>query len=616
MRLIKLATIVCCALPSLPGAAAAYFSANFSTGKFPAGMTAENLSGLPVDEELYKTGSTDKGWIPEMVGTYGYMAVCPTRNADYKPLQSRLVTPAFKVEDSDGWLRWNALSVYPDFPDSYEVAVREKGTAKFTTLLTVTDEASQTATRILSLAAYAGKEIEVAFTATSTSGYMLAIGNIYAGTLTEANLEAANATPAYIGADEDAAACGTMLNAGAPIDIRGFRITAGGETIGSSDEAFTLATGESRDFSVSFDAPLNEPVKYAVVAETADGKELEIASGTLFRSHFKKLLFVDKGTGMWCNNCPKGILDAETLERRFGDRILIVEAHANDDLANTVYWQNLKFYSAPYFMLDRNRTTCGTSTGKFEDAFYLPVTAGLRQAVCEPGERSANVSVGVTFAEDIDNSDGRYRMAYTILSNSFDPEIAVDFYQANSLNTARYMQYCFLPNKIPARAVKMHNVASDGINAFAGIEGSLPASIKGGEEILWNREISLPSQVYSLEGATLAAYVVDTANDNRIVNSIAFPLGQSYSGIGEITDSENASGPDLRVDADGTCRILLPSPGAYRLEAFDIAGRLMASCSGNATSASAIARLNLPEGFAVVTLSHNGTCRSQKVLVR
>lgn len=392
-------------------------------------MTAENLSGLPVDEELYKTGSTDKGWIPEMVGTYGYMAVCPTRNADYKPLQSRLVTPAFKVEDSDGWLRWNALSVYPDFPDSYQVGVREKGATEFTTLLTVTDEASRTTTRLLSLAAYAGKEIEVAFTATSTSGYMLAIGNIYAGTLTEANLEAANATPAYIGADEDAAACGTMLNAGAPLDIRGFRITAGGETIGSSDEAFTLATGESRDFSVNFDAPLNEPVKYAVVAETADGKEFEIASGTLFRSHFKKLLFVDKGTGMWCNNCPKGILDAETLERRFGDRILIVEAHANDDLANTVYWQNLKFYSAPYFMLDRNRTTCGTSTGKFEDAFYLPVTAGLRQAVCEPGERSANVSVGVTFAEDIDNSDGRYRMAYTILSNSFDPEIAVDFYQ-------------------------------------------------------------------------------------------------------------------------------------------------------------------------------------------
>ena len=254
MRLLKLATIVCCALPSLPGAAAAYFSANFSTGKFPAGMTAENLSGLPVDEELYKTGSTDKGWIPEMVGTLGYMAVCPTRNADYKPLQSRLVTPAFKVEDSDGWLRWNALSVYPDFPDSYEVAVREKGTAKFTTLLTVTDEASQTATRILSLAAYAGKEIEVAFTATSTSGYMLAIGNIYAGTLTEANLEAVNATPAYIGADEDAAACGTMLNAGAPIDIRGFRITAGGETIGSSDEASRWLQG-NRAISPSVSTP-------------------------------------------------------------------------------------------------------------------------------------------------------------------------------------------------------------------------------------------------------------------------------------------------------------------------------------------------------------------------
>ena len=82
---------------------------------------------------------------------------------------------------------------------------------------------------------------------------------------------------------------------------------------------------------------------------------------------FTRALVVDKATGMWCNNCPEGEGAVENLKERFGSRLILLNTHVQDVLANTPYWDNLKYYSVPRMMLNRIRATEGGNAKKFAD---------------------------------------------------------------------------------------------------------------------------------------------------------------------------------------------------------------------------------------------------------
>ena len=596
---------------------AAYYSANFNAAKLPATMEAEALGDAPLDTELYKNGATDRGWTVSQVGTAGYMAVSPTRSSSGAAMSNRLLTPFFTVEEADAWLRFKARSVYPLFPDSYSVIIREEGGEEFATLLSVEKENPTLTTRVVSLADYAGKSVQVGFLTTSTDGYMLAVDDITAGTLTDDLFMVENRTPAYTGNRETCLASGSILNVGGVQEFDRLECTVAGECVSTQELGETLATGESIDFSLPFPATLNERTSYTVSGVRKDGSSVELTSGETFRSWFERRLMLDEGTGMWCNNCPKGIVLIEKLRRQYGDNLIVAVTHANDDLMCTPYWSELGFYAVPYFMLDRNRETAFSDARNFDKELYQPVTAEIRFKECEPGEETASIKARLRFAEDLDNSADRYRIGYTVLRNGYSAEESVDFYQENSVSTLSGEQYYFLPKKIPAALVKMENVTIDAQYAFAGIANSLPAVIAAGEDVEWEWTLARPSRLDAFDNGTMVAYVIDTEDDGRILNAARLDLDGKFSAVEEIAAAEKSeSGIRLSVSADGTCRLTAAEGrGSYEIRAYDVAGNLLTLVSGEAAPTVAC-RLALPKGVAIVKADCAGMSATAKALIR
>ncbi|MDE6682794.1 MAG: hypothetical protein K2J87_05155, partial [Muribaculaceae bacterium] len=138
---------------------------------------------------------------------------------------------------------------------------------------------------------------------------------------------------------------------------------------------------------------------------------------------FIRALVVDKGTGMWCTNCPEGETVIEDLTERFSSRLIVLNTHVQDVLANNPYWEKLEYYSVPRMMLNRIRATEGANANKFTDYYYKGSSFGIRMdAPVEIAGRNMKVNAQVRVSEDIDNPDGRYSVGYVITGNFHDAD--------------------------------------------------------------------------------------------------------------------------------------------------------------------------------------------------
>lgn len=78
------------------------------------------------------------------------------------------------------------------------------------------------------------------------------------------------------------------------------------------------STGNVLEYEFEVTPELNRSTHYYICGIDGEGNETAIHDDSFFTSYFRRTLLVDKGTGMWCNNCPDGILTLESLQARYG----------------------------------------------------------------------------------------------------------------------------------------------------------------------------------------------------------------------------------------------------------------------------------------------------------
>ena len=346
--------------------------------------------------------------------------------------------------------------------------------------------------------------------------------------------------------------------------------------------------------------------------ELPAGQATEEEASTGSDNPFTRRYLVDRGTGMWCVNCPAGDVAVEHLLELYGDRVVTVNTHVNDALGNQAYWDELQWYAVPQMMLNRIKGSAGANTNKFSQYLDLPTSFAIRiEEIPAPQGRMLEMTARVSVSEAIDNSDGRYRLGYVLTGDFHDPANK-EFIQKNNCTQPSYGPYYYLPSNILPELMYYDDVTLTSDAAFSGIEGSLPDAMETGKEyeVRWQAEV--PELLSDPAQARVVAYVLDTTT-GEVQNADALRAGEHPTGgtVG-IRDAEPSA--ILGATREGVS-VRVAYGEEYRLAIYDVAGSLIGSHSGTGCGYEVLPH-HMERGIYIITLTTSHTQTSGKVAVR
>ncbi|MDE7346650.1 MAG: hypothetical protein K2N48_07920 [Muribaculaceae bacterium] len=326
---------------------------------------------------------------------------------------------------------------------------------------------------------------------------------------------------------------------------------------------------------------------------------------------FMRKYLVDRGTGMWCVNCPGGDLVMDELLALYGDRIIAVNTHVNDALGNQEYWNELEWYSVPRLMLNRIKESAASGANNFSPYYDQPTSFAIHiDEIPAPQERMLEMTAHVSVSEAIDNGDGRYRLGYVLTGDFHEPNNP-KFAQKNNLSQPMAGPYFYLPSNIPAELMYYEDVTLTSDAAFSGLEGSLPAFMEPGKEyeVRWQAEV--PELLSDPSQARVVAYVLDTTT-GEIQNSDALRVGEQPTGI--VSDVRETESSGILTATHEGISIRLKAGEGYRLDIYNPAGSLIDSHSGISCGCEVFQYQTTP-GIYIITLTTAHTQTSCKVAV-
>lgn len=537
-------TMLSLALASV--SANADYELTFKGGKFPAGVEATSLSSFVPDASGYQRGWTRDGWTVDRYGSIGYVALAPTFNLSELKVESLLALPQIEIGENDV-LSWNAISFMAERPESYSVVAIDVDTQNITSLIEIERESSSWHPRALALGGLAGKNVRIGFLATSSDGYMLALSGVKISAPESGNIQFCGQMPRHFFGTEDlrdessalnaVAISMTLTNTGAILSSGRLSAISDGKEQYHIDIDNNWMPGEEREVSFLIPASMDASTPYSIeFAPLSDSEQkINLFESSFYTSDFRRNLVVDEGTGMWCVNCPNGIMALDDLERTYPGSVIELTTHYNDYLQNISYFNALGYRQLPYMTLNRIASSSGENTKNFGDYIDMPCRFGIDLAANIAEDGSIIAKANITSAESVDNAAGNLRIGYVLIQDFHKPGFEA-FYQRNNISITSGLQYYYLPSTIPSDLAYFHNVTlSEASEAFDGIEGSLPAELKSGESYEHTWRIVLPdwSERTGLEidarNCKVVAFLLDST-DSHILNAAVTAVGNDATG--------------------------------------------------------------------------------------
>ncbi len=564
-----------------------FWQTDFSKGRIPAGMTTEAKGQKEIVTGNYKHGGTLTGWDVQTVGSE-YCAVCPTSTGDGTPVESILGLPAMTVPADKPIISWSARSMLPQRPEAYVIRARVAGDEDWTDVATVEAENSVWTTRSADLSAFVGKETEIQLVCVSPDCYMLAVGFMRIGAVsTEATFDNVSRrfaeNPSARGAQFYVE--GTLTNIGIPASANcTLAVKSGAQTLAelaiSAESLPALGEGMDVKFPVAIDD--NTTTSYTVELKIEDAgasKNLTLAQSDVFSAPFARQLLVDEGTGVWCTNCPEGILLLDQLQRDYPGQCNVLATHVNDVIANAAYWPNLGFYAVPYFMLNREKDTKYSNLSKFANYYKAPAVVEVtpKEFWVTKDESGLSATLAVTFAENTDNTSGKYGLCYVITS-PFHSETGGSWRQQNNCAASKFEQYYFFPSYIAPYLSYYEHVTTTAQNAFTPVEGLISTTFDAYDPLTVTTELEIPEIADDIFDCTLVAFVIDTET-GVVLNSASIPFGEPDPS-GSVSSAHIATSPMLSI-VDGGVKVQC-ADGGYSISVFDATGRMLMSTDSTA----------------------------------
>lgn len=584
---------------------AAGYTADFSSGNFPSRVTADNVNGMMPDANFYKHGYTRFGWV---VGRFGneFVAMSATHNGKDEPSENRMVFPQTSIE-TGMVLRWHSRSVLDHLPESYYIEALVTGEDTPVRLITVDAEPAEWTSHLVSLDNLAGKNVSVRIVCDSHDKYMLLLRDLYIGPLEQPDYVVTDLTAPYTTLD-GAAVTLDVANHGSVAHPDAAVCLIDGQEVSRTTFDNEWATSASRRITLPTPTPADTRSKYEVWLEENGTLTTLLAEGSYFSSNFVRRLFVDKGTGTWCNNCPTGMLLMEGLEKRFGDSLVSVETHTgNDPMANQGYWTNLNFYAAPYFKLNRIEASAQSNVSRFEQYYDTPVQMAIDIEAMTCSTDHATVDLKIQAVEGIDNSADRYRIGYVVVKDFHEPGEAA-FVQSNNSTLPSDDRFYILPQDIPSELMTYHNASMTYAEAFEGIAGSIASTIPA-DGATCRLQVERPAKMDNLRDGKIAVIIIDTTT-GEVMNAASGSFANAE--IDGITLTTADSMPMLSHEGNGVMRV--SASGGWTLDVFDMGGNRLLTSRGDGQQSVDIST-HSGSGMRVVRLTTPEAATTVKVII-
>lgn len=581
-----------------------YHSCDFKNG-IPADYTVADNDGLTPSVDMQRLGfAAGTGWIA--LADEGNGVASSTSWYDPSGTSDDwLITPSFKVTDSKAVLSWRARAFDKSFRDGYKVIVQagESGEpSAFTNapVFAVEHEEAGWTRHTVSLEAYAGQTVRVAFVNNSTDCSRLYIDDIYAGMKSFAMVT--DAMPSIVTSDSPIHPEITLTNPGESA-VKGdvtVTVTCGGESQTETLGGVNIAAGESAQFTLqSVITPRNNrTMPYTITI--SDGETEASTSGEI--TALVNRVVCEEMTGMWCGYCVRGIVMMEEMNKKYPDTFIGMAVHQGDPLSIDSYSPIFSFSSEglPYMVMMRSRDSHGDPRQISSYYSYIidrqPTVGVGVTAHTDADTRMVKATATLMFANDF--SDLNYRLAWLVTENNvFHPDDD-EYYQNNYYAGGELGEmggFENLSKKLSADEIKFQDVPRGfAFDAYGGIENSVPSEGKALEAIESRVEFALPDNIDNLSECRLTCLVID--EDGKIVNAARVPLLGDPDGLTEaVADNSDArfSAVDGGISSAGLAEV--ETARVYRAD-----GQLVAIITADGVT-------QLPAGFYIVACGGQST---------
>ncbi len=569
---MKKSAIACSAIffLSFHANAQTYLQCDFSKG-IPADFTLIDNDGNTPSSDMANEGfAVGTPWIAATPKGGSGPAACST--SWYSPAGTSddwMITPAITITDDNVILSWRAKASDKRNSDGYVVYISETGGKtiadfdKTKPLFSTDKESSDWASHSVSLDAYKGKTVSIAFVNNSTDKSRLYIDDITVAVesgvkvavITDCNVPNIGETEMVVTASNESTTA-----------IDGFDLTLAydGETY-TQHVAETLPAGESTDITLDKKVYLEKykPVPFTVTISS--GNQKFTTSNTL--TSYQRHILCEEGTGTWCGYCVRGLVYVDSLMHTAADWAIPIAAHSGDPMYNSTYSPKAIAYmdssGFPTGSINRKSkvdpSSFFTAGKKLFDRETVLVDIDV-QATLDEASRTVASTTTLHFAED--GKDTHYGLAYVIVENNVHHPSNGD----NNHSTNGYMQHNSyagggigpmggfenLDEWVSSDLMYYQCVGRGYAGDFDGDEGSVPADYEADAPITYEKDFTLPTNILDDANTRLVVILVDKS-DNHVVNALSVPLGKNETtGIASIAATPQSQGTTRYYNINGT----------------------------------------------------------------
>ncbi len=546
-----------------------YFQCDFSKG-IPAEFTLIDNDGNTPSTDMANEGfAVGTPWIAAAPKGESNLTACSTSwYSTSGTSDDWLITPAFTVTDDNVQLSWRAKASDKRNSDGYAVYISETGGKtiadfdKSAPLYSTEKEASEWTSHSVSLDAYKGKTVTIAFVNNSTDKNRLYIDDITAAVKSDVTVAVTSdrGTPRL---GETEIVVSTTNLSDTPIDGYDLTLAYDGKEYTQHIDA-TLPAGGYDDVVLDKKITLEKykPVPFTVTVKAGDNKFTTQSDLTAYQRH----IICEEGTGTWCGYCVRGLVFVDSLKNTAADWAIPIAAHSGDPMYSAYTPKALNYMSTsglPAGSVNRKSkvdpSSFFTVGKKLFDRETVLVDIDV-QASLDEASRSVTSSTTLHFADKGKNTN--YGLSYVIVENNVHHPSNGD----TNHTTNGYMQhnsyaggeegsmggYENLDEWVSSDLMYYQAVGRGYIGDFDGEAGSVPADYKADEAITYEKDFTLPTNILDDANTRLIVILVDKS-DGHVVNALSVPLGHNETtGIASVTTAPQTQGITRYYNADGT----------------------------------------------------------------
>jgi len=437
-----------------------------------------------------------------------------------------MITPVISGITEKSVIFWDAVAIDADFPDGYEVLVSSNGGSEIAdfkdVIFKINGERPVLTNRAVSLGAFAGKDIRIAFRNNSNDMFLLLVDNIVVTNLPTLDGAAEFvATNRYNKVGEPVVVEYAIKNTGFTkmTDFvlewsngeENFTEEVSGLDLNFNDVhegTLTFTPTESNQFDITLAlASINGSVD-----DDSTNNILYTVTNAVSKVISKKLI-AEEGTGTWCVWCPRGAVFMERMAKEFPNEFIGIAVHNNDPMVLAAYDMGIRnfpnFGGYPSVIVNREEVIDPSQLPAYLNIVtrneYSPIEVNVEQTKTN---RIMTVAGDITFYTSI--PEANLSLVAVIVEDGVKGTTSA-YNQANAYaggNNGIMGGYELLPNPVPAAQMVYNEVGRGLPFGFNGSSSLIPSVIKDGDVVPYSFQYTVPS-AFNMDNIHSVVFLID-----------------------------------------------------------------------------------------------------------